>query len=133
MIGKAGSLFDDLPLRLFFVLVAALFALGAVGHAGNILSLNGFQWSTMPLSWRILDGVFLILDLGVVIGVTLRSGWAVVAFLLASGLQVALYTVFSGAPASGQTGIVRVLLYLNITLLVMFAGLVWRRGRQKNI
>ena len=134
MIAWASALFGFRPLRVFFWLVAALFAFGGAVHAANMLSLSGFDWSSSPVLWRALDVVFLVLNATVVLGVIFRSGRAVIAFLLAAGLQVALY----GGPLAAQFGTtpenaaaVRNLLYLSLALLGLFVGLVLLRTRYR--
>ncbi len=82
-------------LALVVLWIVALFYLyGASVHVLNMLSLTGFDWSAAPMKWRVLDVVYLVLDLLVVVGVL--AGWKIgfVAFYIAAVSQILLYTVF---------------------------------------
>lgn len=80
--------------RLILWVVAAFYAYGAIVHVLNIMSLSGFDWTRAPLKWQILDVVYLLLNVVVVIGFVagLRIGY--LAFFIAAGSQILLYTVF---------------------------------------
>ena len=73
-------------------LVIVFYAYGAAVHAMNILGLTGFDWRSAPLKWRVLDVVYLVLDVLVVVG--MASGWKAefVAFYVAALSQIVLYT-----------------------------------------
>jgi F0F1-type ATP synthase membrane subunit c/vacuolar-type H+-ATPase subunit K len=125
------SLFDFLPLRIFFWAVAVLFGFGGLVRGANMLSLSGYQWSAAPALWRILDVVFLVLNAVVVIGVVAQSGWAVAAFLLAAILQIVLYRVFPGqfSTTPEQIKAIRSLLFLALALIDAFVVLALIRAR----
>lgn len=127
----AADLFDYWPLRIFFRVLAVLFAFGAAVHAANIMGFGGFRWEAAPVSWRVFDIVFLFLDMAVVIGVLLRKGWAVASFLIACGLQIVLYGIFPAefAATAEQATAVQYLVYLNFALIGIFGGLVLLRER----
>lgn len=122
---------DYLPTRIFFWIVAALFAYGGIVHVANILSLSGYAWSESPPAWQIFDIVFLALDVAVVAGVLARSGVAVIAFIAAAVLQVLVYQFFPEAFAASpeQFEIVNRLMIFALALLVIFAVLVVLGGR----
>lgn len=134
MLAWANDQLDYLPIRIFFFVVAALFAFDGVVHVSNILSLSGYPWEASPLSWRIFDVVYAVLDAIVVAGVIARSGWGVLGFLASTTLQVLLYQFIPSAFAVSpeQEEIVRRLLYVALGLLVIFAALVLLRGRRAN-
>ena len=132
MLAWATEQLDYLPSRIFFWVIAAVFAYGGAIHASNIAGLSGYQWSASPPAWQLFDVVFLILNAVVVAGVLAKSGWGVLAFIAAASLQVILYQFFPSAfvtsPEQAET--VRRLLYFALGLLVIFAVLVMLRGRR---
>ena len=75
-------------------IIALFYLYGAAVHVFNILGLSGFDWRAAPLSWQVLDIVYLVIDLLVVAGLIL--GWKIgyVAFYVAAISQIVLYTVF---------------------------------------
>ena len=74
-------------------IVALFYAYGAAIHFLNILSLTGFDWTTAPLKWQVLDVVYLILDVLVVFGLVRGRKVGYVAFYLAALSQIVLYTL----------------------------------------
>ena len=72
-------------------LVIVFYLFGAAVHAMNMLSLTGFDWRTAPLKWRVLDVVYLLLDLLVVVGMAFgwKAGFG--AFYVAALSQIVLY------------------------------------------
>ena len=72
--------------------VALFYAYGAAVHAMNIAGLAGFDWSTAPLKWQVLDVVYLILDLIVAVGFWRPGPVSATAFYIAAISQMALYT-----------------------------------------
>ena len=118
---------------MFFWLVGALYAFGAVVHVGNILGLAGRPWSATPLLWRTFDVVFLVLDASVAIGVAISSGVAVAAFVLAAILQIVLYAGFAEhfSHTPEQAAAIRQLLFLNGALLATFVLLLLLRSRAR--
>jgi hypothetical protein len=126
MMRWARSLFDFPLIHIFFLIVAVLYAFGGAIHIANMLSLSGYPWSAAPLSWKILDAVFLLLNATVVVTVLLKSGWAVSAFLLAAGIQVVLYAFFPDqfGTTPDHARAIRHLLMLNAVLIGAFFGLV---------
>lgn len=74
-------------------IVSAFYAYGALVHVLNILNLSGFDWSSAPPKWQVLDAVYLLLDVTVCIGLFKRLPISIVAFYTAGLSQVALYTL----------------------------------------
>ena len=74
--------------------VALFYAYGALVHILNMLGMNGFAWSSAPLKWKVLDIVYLVVDVIVVSGMILRWTIGFVAFYIAAVSQIVLYTVF---------------------------------------
>ncbi len=81
-----------LAARIIIWVVALFYAYGALVHVMNMLSMTGFDWSSAPLKWQILDIAYLIIDVVVVAGLLLRWQAGVIAFYLAAFSQIVLYT-----------------------------------------
>ncbi len=73
-------------------IVALFYAYGALVHVMNMLSMTGFDWSSAPLKWQILDIAYLVIDVVVVGGFLLRWKAGAIAFYLAALSQIVLYT-----------------------------------------
>ena len=73
--------------------VALFYAYGALVHVANMLSMTGFDWSSAPLKWQVLDIVYLVIDVIVVAGLLLRWKAGVIVFYLAAFSQIVLYTI----------------------------------------
>ncbi|MFL4470253.1 hypothetical protein ACERZ8_10335 [Tateyamaria armeniaca] len=74
--------------------VALFYAYGALVHVMNMTSLTGFDWVSAPMKWRVLDIVYLMLDIAVVAGLVLKKRFGLIAFFAAALSQIVLYTAF---------------------------------------
>ena len=74
-------------------IVALFYSYGALVHVMNMLSMTGFDWSSAPLKWQVLDIVYLVIDVVVVAGFLLHWKAGAIAFYLAALSQIVLYTV----------------------------------------
>jgi hypothetical protein len=129
MFAWANALYDFWPLQVYLWLLAGLFAFGAYVHLSNIFGFRGQKWRDWPLHWQIADIVLLVLDVTVIAGAVLRHGIAVFAFLVTAGLQMVLYGFvphrFAETPAQAKA--LRSIIYLDVALLAVFAGLLVAR------
>lgn len=133
------SLFQWRPLRVFFVLIALVYALGAMAHGFNMAGASGYDWSAAPLKWRVLDVVYLILDVGVAAGLIARKRWAVWLWVLTAMSQIVLYTAFrpwvldvppAFAASEGEVLFLKGLVAFHAASLLVFAALfVWRQRK----
>lgn len=73
--------------------IAACYAYGALVHLMNMAGFSGFDWTSAPLKWQILDVVYLALDVVVVAGFVLGRRVGFVAFYAAAVSQILLYTL----------------------------------------
>ena len=73
--------------------IALFYGYGALVHVANILGLSGFDWSSAPRKWQLLDVVYLVLDLIVVIGFFAKWKPSYVVFYLTATSQIVLYNV----------------------------------------
>ncbi len=119
--------------RCGILIIAAFYAYGAAVHVMNMLSLTGFDWGASPVKWRVLDWVYLLLDVIVAIGLVLKWRAGFVCFFCAAFSQIVLYTAFRSwvvdVPAAFQRSSEE-LAYLDslvmfhcVTILVMIACL----------
>ena len=76
-----------------FWIVAVSYGYGALVHVQNMLGMSGFDWAAAPGKWRVLDVVYLVLDVIVFVGFLVRFKPAIVAFYVAASSQIVLYTV----------------------------------------
>jgi len=76
------------------LIIACFYAYGAAVHVMNMLSMTGFDWATSPFKWRVLDWVYLMLDVIVAVGLVLNWKIGFVSFFCAAISQIVLYTVF---------------------------------------
>lgn len=128
----ADQLIVWIPIRLLFFIIGLFYAFGAVIHLLTMLGLIGDGWDKSPPLWRVMDVVFLGLNLTVVIGVLSASGWAIFGFLVSAGLHIGLYTLLPGrfaatpreARALGQLVILHIGL-VSLFLVLMVARQFW--------
>ncbi|MEO0983813.1 MAG: hypothetical protein AAFX03_14305 [Pseudomonadota bacterium] len=76
---------------LFFL--AFFYVYGAGVHAANMLSLTGFDWGAAPLKWQALDVVYLLLSIGVALGLLMGRRFGIVLLVVAAASQILLYTI----------------------------------------
>ena len=79
---------------MFLLVLAVVYAFGAVVHYANLLGFEEQPWFQMPLSWKIGDVAYGLLDTAAVIGLWLRTPWGVGCFLLGAVSQLILYGAF---------------------------------------
>ena len=79
--------------RALLLLIALAYGAGAVVHGVSMVGLWGGPWVDTPLKWRVLDVVYLALDLAVFPWLLLRLRFAIGAFFFAATTQILLYTV----------------------------------------
>ena len=129
---------NDRWIGLYLRFLSAVFAYGASVHLANIAGLGDGPWFDTPLSWRIGDIVYGILDITAVIGLWQQKGWGLAIALLGLFSQIGLYTLFIDAFAftSEQRAIIYSLLRTEGLLLLILAILwiTWEvRKRQETI
>ena len=119
-------------------IIALFYLYGAAVHALNILGLSGFDWQTAPLKWKVLDIVYLIIDLLVVVGLILSWKAGFVAFYVAAISQIVLYTIFRDwivdVPAEfsvteEQRGYLTSLVIFHCVTIVLVTSALWIRTR----
>ncbi|MEL7343840.1 MAG: hypothetical protein AAFN59_03150 [Pseudomonadota bacterium] len=115
--------------------LAAFYGYGAAVHIANMLSWTGFDWMHAPVKWQVLDGVYLLLDITVVVGLLAGRVWAVPALVLAATSQILLYTVFRAwvldvpadfAVAPSDVAYLNGLVVFHIACLAALGAVFWR-------
>jgi len=77
--------------------LAIAIAYGASIHIANLLGFGEKPWSEMPMSWRVGDVVYGIVDLISAIGLWQQTAWGILCFFGAIASQFLIYTVFIDA------------------------------------
>jgi hypothetical protein len=111
---------------IYLRLVGIMYAFGAVVHLANILGLGGTGWKSSPISWKVLDVAYALLDSAVVVGLWMLAPWGVICFLAAALSQILLYTLFRGAFARNPEHVrtLRAMVSFHVATLIAFAGLL---------
>jgi len=82
----------------YLKVVAVFLLVGALSHLGSIMSINGTSWMAKPLRFRVVDMVFLPVNLAIAWGLWRKRFWAVVgwvgAVLLLQFIPFLLFTEF---------------------------------------
>ena len=124
---QATTRFADLGTRkwmgVYLRLLAIGYAFSALVHYGNLLGLGELPFSEMPLSWKLGDIGYALLDTVAVVGLWRRADWGIACFLLAAVSQLILYvgfpSVFAFTPAQ-QAAIQGLVITHVVTLLIFF-------------
>ncbi|MCB1494521.1 MAG: hypothetical protein KDJ86_01945 [Bauldia sp.] len=123
--------------RVILWLIAVCYGVFAFGHALNIFGMGGFDWANAPLSWQLIDVLYLAADLAVVYGFVLLRPIGFVAFLVAVVSQFVLYwAVAPGAGAADAAGSAFPGYFVpfhvaTIALVLVAVFLLWRRDARE--
>ncbi|WP_424101411.1 hypothetical protein [Moorena producens] len=81
-------------MSIYLRIIAFVFAYGAIVHFSNIAGFGEMPWLETPLTWRIGDIFYGILDTAAVIGLWQRQVWGIGLCLVVILSQFIIYTVF---------------------------------------
>ena len=81
-------------MRIYLRILAIIIAYGALIHLLNLLGFGEMPWQKMPLTWRVGDVVYGLLDTITAIGLWQKTAWGIFCFLGAIASQFIIYTVF---------------------------------------
>ncbi|NEO50205.1 MAG: hypothetical protein F6K55_41435 [Moorea sp. SIO4A3] len=81
-------------MSIYLRIIAFVFAYGAIVHFSNIAGFGEIPWLETPLTWRIGDVFYGILDTAAVIGLWQRQVWGIGLCLVGILSQFIIYTVF---------------------------------------
>lgn len=109
-------------MAIYLRILALIIAYGALVHVTNLMGWGEMPWSEMPLTWRVGDLVYGLLDIVTAIGLWQRTAWGVLCFLGAIASQFLIYTVFIDyfAFTSEQRQTIYGLLGTELILLLVF-------------
>ncbi len=79
---------------IYLRILAIAVAYGGLVHVSNILGLGGTPWLETPITWRIGDVIYGLLDVITAIGLWQQTVWGIICFLSAIASQFLIYTVF---------------------------------------
>ena len=109
------------------VIIGLMYGFGGLVHIGNILGFGEIPWSEAPLSWRVGDIVWGILDLVAVIGILIKAPIGLFAVVLAAISQILVYGVWPEhfVLHDEHYAILKGMIYFNGAVLAVLALLVW--------
>ena len=116
-------------MAIYLRILALIFAYAASVHGANLIGLGELPWAKMPLTWRIGDIAYGLLDIVTAIGLWQRTAWGIVCFLGAIASQFLIYTIFIDyfAFTSEQRQTIYGLLGTELILLLVFFVLFFTR------
>ncbi|MBE9046531.1 hypothetical protein IQ255_19310 [Pleurocapsales cyanobacterium LEGE 10410] len=79
---------------IYLKILAMMIAYGALVHLSNLLGFGEMPWQEMPLTWKVGDIVYGILDTLTAMGLWQKTVWGIFGFLGAIASQLIIYTVF---------------------------------------
>ena len=85
---------EHLWMRIYLRILAIVVAYGALVHLLNLLGFGEMPWQEMPLTWRVGDIVYGLLDTITAIGLWQKTVWGIFCFFGAIASQFFIYTVF---------------------------------------
>ncbi len=126
MINKIDESRQQSWMGVYLRILALIYAYGAIIHYTNLLGWGELSWSEMPLSWKLGDIFYGILDPITVTGLWLKSFWGIACLFIAAISQIVLYAGFPDrfafTPEQQQT-LWSLVIFHSISLTI-FAGLV---------
>ncbi len=118
---------------IYLRILAIFYGYGAIVHVANLLGFGELPWQEMPLSWKMGDIVYGILDPLTVIGLWLQTTWGIALCITTALSQLILYTVFPHlfAFTTQQQQALTSLVIFHLITLGIFAVLFCASHQQK--
>ena len=109
------------------LVIAAMYGFGGAVHVGNVLGFGEMSWSESPLSWKLGDVVWGVLDIVAVVGIIMKAPVGILAVVLAALSQIVVYGFWPEGFALNeqQTATIRGMVYFHAIVLVILVALVW--------
>ncbi|MEL7038196.1 MAG: hypothetical protein AAFO04_21650 [Cyanobacteria bacterium J06592_8] len=85
---------QKLEMGIYLRVLSLVYLYGAVVHFANLLGFGELSWREMPLSWKLGDIFYGVLDPITAVGLWLKTTWGIAGFLLAAMSQIILYLGF---------------------------------------
>ena len=79
---------------IYLRILAIIIAYGASVHIANMMGFGEMSWAEMPLTWKVGDLVYGLLDTVTAIGLWQKTVWGIFCFLSAIASQFLIYTLF---------------------------------------
>lgn len=113
----------------FLRILALFYLLGATVHYGNLLGFGEMKWAESPLSWKLGDICYAILDTAVVIGLWLKTSWGISRFFAGAISQLVLYLGFPHlfAFTEEQRQALWSMVIFHLVSLSIFLGLIFTK------
>jgi hypothetical protein len=80
-------------MKIFLRVLAVIYALAAILHIGSVLGLGRVPFEEAPLSWRVSDIFYGVLDTIAAIGLFKLRSWGIAAFFVAAISEILLFTL----------------------------------------
>ncbi|MGK7892849.1 MAG: hypothetical protein AB4372_04190 [Xenococcus sp. (in: cyanobacteria)] len=85
---------ENSGMAIYLRILGIIMAYGSLVHLTNILGLGEITWKETPLTWRIGDIAYGLLDTITAIGLWQKTVWGIFCFLIAIASQFIIYTIF---------------------------------------
>ena len=85
---------DNSWMAIYLRILSLIIGYGALIHWTNILGFGEMPWVEMPLTWKVGDIIYGLLDTATAIGLWQKKVWGIFCFLTAIASQFIIYTVF---------------------------------------
>ncbi|MDJ0747401.1 MAG: hypothetical protein QNJ32_29240 [Xenococcaceae cyanobacterium MO_167.B27] len=122
MLGNFRQVTEHSWMGIYLRILALIMAYGASVHVANVMGFGEISWGEQPITWRVGDIVYGLLDTVTAIGLWQKTAWGIFAFLSAIASQFLIYTVFINyfAFTSQQRETIYGLLGTELILLLVF-------------
>ena len=119
--------FDKLWFYVAMIIIGVMYGFGGLVHIGNILGFGELNWADAPLSWKVGDIVWGILDIVAVIGIVLKAPIGVFAVVVAALSQIVVYGIWPESFALNEQhhSTLRGMVYFHTVVLGALVFLVW--------
>ena len=94
MLGYLRQTAERSWMGIYLRILSIIIAYGASVHWGNLMGFGEPPWSEAPITWKVGDVVYALIDTLTAIGLWQRTAWGVLCFLSAMASQFLIYTVF---------------------------------------
>ena len=109
------------------IIIGVMYGFGGLVHVGNILGFGEMTWAESPLSWKLGDVFWGILDIVAVVGIILKAPVGVLAVTLAALSQIVVYGIWPErfALTDEHLSVLRGMVFFNTSVLIILGCLVW--------
>ena len=109
------------------IIIGVIYGFGGLVHIGNILGFGEMAWAEAPLSWKLGDIFWGILDIIAVVGIILKAPVGVIALALAALSQIVVYGIWPErfALTDEHFSVLRGMVYFHVLVLIILGFLAW--------